>query len=80
MSAGKGIDDAAIARFAKMGMEGLAFDGTGITDAGLAAFKDAKLTKLSLSHALALKGNAARWRSPGASDVEGSFHRRHGLW
>jgi hypothetical protein len=56
---GKGIDDAAVARFAKMGMEGLAFDGTGITDAGLAAFKDAKLTKLSLGHALALKGSGA---------------------
>ena len=56
---GKGIDDAAVARFAKMGMEGLAFDGTGITDAGLAVFKDAKLTKLSLSHALALKGAGA---------------------
>ena len=56
---GKGIDDAAVARLVKMGMEGLAFDGTGITDAGLAAFKDAKLTKLSLSHALALKGSGA---------------------
>jgi len=56
---GKGIDDAAVARFVKMGMEGLAFDGTGITDAGLAAFKDAKLTKLSLGHALALTGSGA---------------------
>ncbi len=56
---GPGIDDAAVARFVKMGIEGLSFDGTGITDAGLAVFKDAKLTKLGLSHALGLKGAGA---------------------
>ena len=56
---GKGIDDAAAARFVKMGFEGLAFDGTLITDAGLAAFKDAKLAKLSLGHSLGLKGDGA---------------------
>jgi hypothetical protein len=63
---GKGIDDAAVARFVKMGMEGLSFDGTSITDAGLAAFKDAKLTKLGLSHALGLKG-------PGAAALAGNL-------
>jgi hypothetical protein len=54
---GKGIDDAAIARFAKMGLQGASFDGTGITDAGLAVFKDAKLTKLGISHALGFTGS-----------------------
>ena len=56
---GKGFDDAAIARVVKMGIEGLALDGTSITDAGLAPFKGAKITKLTLAHALALKGPGA---------------------
>jgi hypothetical protein len=56
---GKGIDDAAAARFVKLGLEGLSFNGAAVTDAGLAVFKDAKLTKLGIAHALDFKGTGA---------------------
>lgn len=54
---GKGIDDAALARFAKSPLEGLSIDGSSLTEAGLAVLKDMRqLQALGLSHALALKG------------------------
>jgi hypothetical protein len=56
---GKGIDDAAAARFVKLGLEGLSFNGAAVTDAGLAVFKDARLTKLGIAHALDFKGTGA---------------------
>jgi hypothetical protein len=53
----KGIDDAALVRFAKLQPEGLSIDNSSLTEAGLAVLKDMKqLKSLGLSHALALKG------------------------
>lgn len=53
---GKGIDDAALLRFAKLPLEEFSTDGSTITDAGTAAFTQMKqLIKVSISHNMALK-------------------------
>jgi hypothetical protein len=50
---GKGVDDSAIARLAKLDPEGLALDGSGITDEGCKHLADMKsLRKLSVGHIL----------------------------
>ncbi len=54
---GKGIDDAALGRFAKLPLEGLSIDNSSLTEAGLAPLKEMKhLQGLGLSHSLSLKG------------------------
>ena len=54
---GKGIDDAALVRFARMPLEALSIDNSSLTEAGLAPLKEMKqLQSIGLSHALALKG------------------------
>ena len=57
---GKGFDDAAVARLAKLPVELLYLDGSSLTDDGWAAFKQmTKLKKVSLSHNLSWKGTGA---------------------
>ena len=57
---GKGIDNAAVARLAKLPLEGLSIDGGSFTDAGWASFKEMpRLQKLSISHTVKLTGEGA---------------------
>lgn len=57
---GKGIDDKALARFAKLPLEAFSTDGSLVTDNGLEALKEMKgLIAFSLSHALQVKGTGA---------------------
>jgi len=53
---GKGVDDAALQRFAKLAVEEFATDGSSITDEGFAAFvRMPRLVRLSVSHNLVIK-------------------------
>ncbi len=57
---GKGIDDPAIARFAKLPLEAFSTDGSLMTDAGFESIRKMKSLKgFSLSHALQVKGTGA---------------------
>jgi len=57
---GKGFDDAAVARLAKLPIELLYLDGASLTDDGWVAFKQmTKLKKLSMGHNLTWKGTGA---------------------
>jgi hypothetical protein len=57
---GKGFDDAAVARLAKLPVELLYLDGASLTDDGWVAFKQmTKLKKLSMGHNLTWKGTGA---------------------
>ena len=59
-ASGKGFDDAAVARLARLPLEVLYLDGSSLTEVGWAVFRSMPhLTKLSLSHNLTWKGAGA---------------------
>ena len=57
---GKGIDDGAVARLAKLPLEGIGLDGTSVTEAVFKTLSQIKtLKQLGVSHSLGIKGVGA---------------------
>jgi len=57
---GKGIDDAAVARLARLPLQGIGLDGTSVTEAVFKTLGQIKtLKQLSMSHVLGIKGTDA---------------------